>query len=154
MRLLLAIVLLAAQSGTKEDLLPGLVATYRDRGHGVKVIAPAPRFYLAPEESVHPAIAAAFDAEWTGLISVVQAGNYRVESGPAEVWIDGRSAGPGKPVQLTAGRHPITVKYHRKPGVAALRLEWQTQQFPLEPIPSSVLSHRASESVGREDARI
>ncbi len=115
--------------------VPGLVATYSDGKHRVRLITASPNFYLRAGESAHPALAAAFDAEWTGLLLIVQAGEYSFEG--AEVYISGRKIA-GQPVHLNAGRHPLRIRYHRAPGTATLLLRWKAGHFPLEPIPGSV----------------
>jgi mono/diheme cytochrome c family protein len=112
-----------------------VLATYRDRTHEVRQVVPAPQFYLEPNESIHPSLEPAFEAEWTGQLSVLQAGSYTFRAGEASITVDGRPV--TGPVSLTAGRHPITIRYRRKPGVAQLRLRWESDRFGLEPIPSS-----------------
>lgn len=139
------------QTSAGDAPMPGLVATYSDRNHRVRLIVPAPNSYLDAGESVHPSIGSAFDAEWKGLLSIVEAGDYTIACDPGEVYVDNAKV-TNKPLRLATGRHPIAVKYHRQPGRAVLRLEWKAAQFPLEPIPSALFSHAASEGIAREGA--
>jgi mono/diheme cytochrome c family protein len=134
-----------------DDVLPGLVATYRDANASVRLTVPAAQFFLEPQESVHPSIRPDFTAEWTGLLLVLAAGNYRFDSGAAEVAVDGRAVSAA-PMTLAAGRHPLRIRYRRPPGPAQLLLWWQGERFAREPIPSSAFSHRQAETISREDA--
>ena len=118
---------------------PGLLATYSDASHSVHLVVPVPNFYLGPDESLHPSLAPAFQAEWAGSISILKAGGYRFGGG-ARVYISGREAG-GEAVPLSAGLHPIRITYQRRPGASALRLSWVSEHFPSEAIPSSAFSH-------------
>src|SRR5260370_31021067 len=83
---------------------PGLLATYGDGGTRLRMVVAAPQFYLAPEESAHPALGKSFEAEWTGLLSIARAGEYTFDGGQAILSIDGRVVG-SQPLALTAGRH-------------------------------------------------
>ncbi|MDA2928992.1 c-type cytochrome [Acidobacteria bacterium AH-259-O06] len=137
-------------TGQGENLIPGLAATYSDANHRVKLSTPTPNFYLEPHESLHPSLSRVFEAEWTGLISILQTGNYTIEAGDAHVYIDGKKIG-GQPVQLSAGRHSIQIEYHRRPGSAKLQLRWEAEHFAAEPIPSFALSHSSPNSIGPDD---
>ncbi len=119
---------------------PGLLATYSDGATRVRMVVPAPQFYLAPGESAHPALAPSFEAEWTGLLSIARAGEYTFDAGQAALSIDGRVVG-GQPLALTAGRHAFGMRYRRAAGVAAVQPLWKSAQFPLEPLPASVFFH-------------
>jgi mono/diheme cytochrome c family protein len=130
----------SAQTGN-EDIRPGLVAAYDDGKTRLRTVVPAARFYLEADESPHPAIAAEFQAEWTGVISILEAGEYRFDPGPAQLRVDGVLAAAGNPVRLAPGRHSISLRYRRAPGVAALQPQWQSAKFPLEPIPPGVFFH-------------
>ncbi|MGH9339999.1 MAG: c-type cytochrome [Acidobacteriota bacterium] len=138
---------------TNEKLTPGLVATYSDSKHSIRLTSPSPGFYLAPSESVHPSLSAAFTAEWEGLISILEAGSYVIRSGGAAVYLHGQEIAT-EPVQLSVGRYPIRIEYRRRQGPAQLQLEWSTEHFPPEPIPSSAFSHPASQSVDESDALV
>src|SRR5260221_462617 len=119
---------------------PGLLATYSDGATRVRMVVPAPQFYLAPGESAHPALAPSFEAEWTGLLSIARAGEYTFDAGQAALSIDGRVVG-GQPLALTAGRHAFGMRYRRAAGVAAVPALWQSAQLSLEPLPPSVVFH-------------
>ena len=122
---------------------PGLLAKIRDRAHSVTLITATPNFYLEEGESLHPAIETAFDAEWTGMISILQGAQYQFEYGTAALRINGKPVAAAG-VQLDAGAHAIQIQYQRRAGRASLRLSWQSAQFPLEPIPAAVFSHTGS----------
>jgi len=140
---------LAQQS---DAVLPGVVATYRDTDHEVRSVVAAPHFYLDAEESLHPSVASSFDAEWVGLLSVLRAGEYSLRASPAEIYLKGeRHDGP---VRLTPGRYPLAIKYRRPPGVAQLRLTWQAEHFPEEPVPGSALFHVEAQEPDSMAARV
>jgi mono/diheme cytochrome c family protein len=124
----------------------GLVATYSDGKTRVQTVVPAARFYLAADESPHPSVAAAFEAEWTGTISIREAGEYRFDPGPARLMVDGEAVAAGRPVRLGPGRHPISLHYRRAPGVAVLQPQWESAKFAMEPIPASVFFHSPREA--------
>jgi cytochrome c2 len=132
--------LAAAQNrGPASDTAPGLAATYRDQRHSVTIAVVTPSFYLEVDESLHPSIGVAFEAEWRGWITILKSASYRFV-GDARVSI-GEKDVTGKAVPLETGRHPIRIQYRRKPGAAALRLQWQAEHFPLEPVPADRFSH-------------
>ncbi|HLU46595.1 MAG TPA: hypothetical protein VK116_00875, partial [Planctomycetota bacterium] len=56
--------LVRAQEQGDGEWQPGLVALYRSGEHEVAEIVPVPRAELGPMESLHPAIAPSFSAEW------------------------------------------------------------------------------------------
>ncbi len=133
--------LLAAAWGLAQTSpAPGLLATYTDGRRRIRRIDPTPNLYLDPQESAHPSLDPAFQAEWTGFLSVLQAGEYTIEAGAAQITVDGRAAGAG-PVRLSPGRHPIEIRYRRTPGAARVLLQWRSAAFPAEPVPASLLTH-------------
>ncbi|MGI8782337.1 MAG: c-type cytochrome, partial [Acidobacteriota bacterium] len=142
-----------SQAGATEAMLPGLAATYSDDKHSVRLVAATPNFYLRPDESIHPSLATAFRAEWTGLLSVLQADDYTIECDSAEVLIAGQRVA-ARPVRLSVGRHPLVIKYIRRPGIATLRLQWKSALFLLEPIPSSLFFHSPAKTIARKDTLI
>jgi mono/diheme cytochrome c family protein len=148
--ILLATVSPVSPPAASQDALPGLVATYRDRNHSVNLVVPTPSFYLKSDESVHPALESEFEAEWTGLLSVLQTGSYTFESA-AEISINGAVI-TGKTIQLDSGRHPIRIHFRRKAGVARVQILWKSNHFALEPVPGSLFWHQASTSTGGDDA--
>ena len=123
-----------------ESVLPGLVATIRDERHSVKLISPAPNFYLGAGESLHPALSTGFEAEWKGFVSILRSGRYLFDGGGAEIYVGGNLV-PDAGVELETGRHPVAIRYQRQPGEARLRLRWKAGHFPMEPIPPSRFSH-------------
>jgi cytochrome c2 len=137
-------------------LRPGLAATYRDERGSATAIVIAPHFALAAGESLHPAIDAAFSAEWRGVIAILEGGEYRftarVEGGAAAVSAAGRLA-DAAPLRLPAGHHEISIAFVRLDGRSPARLElrWESERFADEPVPSSALFHEAA-SVSMDDA--
>ena len=136
-----------------EEFLPGLVATFHDEKHSLKLIAPTPNFYLDAEESIHPSLSPDFEGEWVGVLSILQTGHYQFDGGPVEIHIDGKKVEEAG-IELETGRHPIQIKYHRQPGRAVLRLGWKADHFPLEPIPQSRFSHALAMSPDRQASLI
>jgi cytochrome c2 len=136
----------------EEKLAPGLVATYRDAAHSVREVVPSPSFHLGPADSIHPAIAVEFTAEWSGVLSVLETGDYAFRCG-CDVLVEGRDASRST-IRLTAGTHPIRLRFRRAPGPARLLLEWRSAKFPFEPTPSASLSHRAGDGPGPDEQRI
>ena len=126
-----------SDSEAGDGLRPGLAATYRQGNHTVRLAVPSPNFHLEAEESVHPSLGPAFEGEWRGLISILQAGTYRFRGGRfrggPRVTIGGSAVGDAG-VRLSPGRHPIRLSYRRKPGEAVLRLEWKAEHFDWEPV--------------------
>jgi cytochrome c551/c552 len=132
----------------------GLIAVYKDGKTQVRTVVPAARFYLEAGESPHPSIAAAFEAEWTGALSILEAGEYQFDPGAAEMKVNGAGVTAGKPVRLAAGRHSLWLHYRRAPGTAALQPQWESARFAKEPIPSSVLFHSQQEALADGEALI
>ena len=130
----------------KRELRPGLAARYEDGRHRVHLVTPAPHFYLEEGESLHPSLEPGFQAEWTGILSILETGRYRFEGG-GQLEVGGKEIG-GEAVTLAPGRHRIRLRFRRLPGPAQLRLLWESEHFPLEPVPSRVLFHE-SESAPR-----
>ena len=149
---LAAACVLTSLPAAADDLRPGLLATYSDGNHTVRLIVPTPNFYLEPQESVHPALGSDFQAEWSGTLSVLQTGIYTFEC-DAQVYIYANEV-TGKLVQLESGRHYIFIRFRRKPGVARVLLQWKSSNFALEPVPSSLFSHRPPATAGNEDATV
>ena len=75
--------MLAAVAALSQSIQPGLVAAYSSGKARVLTIAPAPQFYLNANECILPSVEPGFEAEWKGLISIVQAGEYTFDSGSA-----------------------------------------------------------------------
>src|SRR5881397_2690205 len=148
-RVFLLTAALATVAAEGEGLRPGLVASFRDAGHTVRMVVPTPSFFLGPAESIHPALASDFEAEWAGQLSVLQTGNYKFQCA-GEISIDGQEA-RDRSVALESGRHSIRIRYRRAPGQARLQLEWESEKFPLEPVASSLFLHRAEDTPGESE---
>ena len=136
----------------ESDLRPGLLATYSDGRHNVRLVTPTSNFYLGSKESLHPSLDAAFEADWEGMLSILETGHYQFESS-AELEIEGERIGEGA-VRLVTGFHRVKIRYRRQPGPARLRLQWKSEHFPLEPIPSRAFSHRWQAGLNRDQNRV
>ncbi len=136
----------------KKELRPGLAGRYGDGRHRVHLVTPTPNFYLAEAESLHPSLDPHFQAEWEGFLSILEAGRYRFEGG-GQLEIGGKKVG-GEAVTLGPGRHRIRLGYQRLPGPARLRLRWESEHFPLEPIPSRLLFHESESAPGPDQDRV
>jgi mono/diheme cytochrome c family protein len=130
----------AAAASAEEVVSTGLLATYSDGNHRVVLSVPSPNFHLGPQESLHPTLAPAFSAEWSGSLSILQADEYSFEAAPAELYLDGRRV-DDKAVRLSVGAVPFRIVYRRTPGVAALLVRWKSSQWSLEPIPAELFAH-------------
>ena len=131
----------AAQNhGAATNSKTGLVLTARDAQHQVRLITPAPNFRLDAGESLHPSLAASFEAEWTGFLLVLRTVNYTFDRTAAQVFIDGKSIGDD-PVRIESGRRPVRIAYRRAAGPARLRIRWKAAHFDWEPIPLERWSH-------------
>jgi len=95
---------------------------------------------------------AQFTASSTGLIKIIRAGQYKFFA-DARISIDNQDV-TNKEVKLDEGDHPIAIEFTRKNGPARLLVEWQSEHFPLEPLPSSVLFHSDIPKQVREDEQI
>ena len=136
----------------KRELRPGLAARYEDGRHRVHLVTPAPHFYLEAGESLHPSLEPGFQAEWTGILSIFETGRYRFEGG-GQLEVGGKEVG-GEGVTLAPGRHRIRLRFRRLPGPAQLRLLWESEHFPLEPVPSRVLFHESESAPGWDQGRV
>lgn len=136
----------------REGLRPGLSARYEDGRHRVHSVTATPNFYLEEGESLHPSLDPGFQAEWEGVLSILETGRYRFEDG-GQLEVGGKKIGR-EPVVLAPGRHRIRLKFRRSPGPAQLRLLWESEHFPLEPVPSRVLFHEPENAPGPDHARV
>ncbi|MDX1984688.1 MAG: hypothetical protein SFV51_30730, partial [Bryobacteraceae bacterium] len=134
--------LLAAATAVVWAQQPGLLLTVRDGRHEVALRAPSPNFFLESNESLHPAIEPAFQAEFSGTISVLQAGEYTFDSGKAGLLIGGKPV--TQPLSLNSGPHSIVIRYRRSAGAASLQLRWKSAAFDWEPVPPSAFSTSAA----------
>src|SRR5205814_1364728 len=117
----------------------GLIATYSAKDQQITVVSPSPAFVLKENESIHPQLPVQFTARHSGLIKIIRAGEYKFV-GDAEIIIDKQILGD-KEIELDEGDHPISIEFTRKAGPVRLLVQWQSDQFPLEPIPSRALFH-------------
>ena len=136
----------------KRELRPGLAARYEDGRHRVHLVTPTPNFYLEEGESLHPSLDPGFQAEWEGFLSILETGRYRFEGG-GQLEVGGKRVG-SEAVTLGAGRHRLRLRYRRLPGPARLRLRWESEHFPLEPVPSRVLFHEPGSAPGPDQDRV
>ncbi len=161
----LASILLAGLAGCQEtsqsdrrgdagaaDLKPGLRATYRDGRQSVRLVTTSPNFYLSSKESLHPSLDIDFEADWEGVLSILETGHYQFESS-AELEIGGERIGDGA-MRLVSGLHRVKIHYRRHPGPAQLRLQWKSEHFLLEPVPSRVFSHSGDEGLDLDQDRV
>src|SRR5258706_15261855 len=118
---------------------PGLIATYSGKDQQITAVSPSPAFVLKENESIHPQLPVQFTARYVGLIKIIRAGQYKFVA-DAEIVIDKQRVGDQE-IKLDEGDHPISIEFTRKTGPARLLVQWQSDQFPLEPIPSSALFH-------------
>ena len=138
-----------AEAGERK---PGLLVTYSDRRQSVRLVTPTPNFYLSSEESLHPSLGVGFEAVWEGVLSILETGHYQFESS-AELEIGGERIG-GEAVRLVSGLHSVKIRYRRQPGPAQLRLQWKSEHFPLEPIPSRVFFHSQEKGLNLYQDRV
>jgi len=132
-------ILLTSQHLTASE--PGLLARYSDGKHEVHLAVPTPNYALGVDQSIHPQIAPAFTAEWSGLLKIERGGDYTILA-DATVLVDGKPV-QGKTVKLTPGEHPLKITAKRKAGPALLQLQWKSNFFRSEPIPGSAFRHAA-----------
>jgi mono/diheme cytochrome c family protein len=144
---------LAAKEGGSQ---PGLIAAYSDPQHQITTLAPTPDFVLSEGESLHPQLAAAFTAEWDGVLKIVKRAKYTFSSegnADAAVMVDGRPINADA-IDLDLGDHPIHVKVARKAGAVRFRLMWAADYFALEPVPSAAFSHNKTPSAAIDEMKI
>jgi hypothetical protein len=160
----------------EEQLIPGLVATYRSPAAGgggaaLTRVDLKPAFTLG-RSSPHPRLPEGpFEAVWEGTIQQTSADPVRFGAflgGTLTVAVDGvtvldaRGESQSTWVEakgwgaLARGRRPIRVVYRSLTDVPArLQLWWEGQEFSWEPLPAWRLQHRASErttALARDDA--
>jgi cbb3-type cytochrome oxidase cytochrome c subunit len=141
----------------REDLRPGLVATYRDPS-GVEIVQldPAIALTLHAGEAPHPRLAADKGTiRWQGYLNVFRPSDYKFSvllCGKFRLTIDGKevlaaevngeaAAKEGISVKLPAGAYPLEAEFTRLPGEARLELFWQAPIFIKEPVAIANLKH-------------
>lgn len=143
LRLVSGLALLAWPGGVSAQapLHPGLVATATDGQRTAKFALPTPNFTLLPGESIHPTLQPAFRVEWTGVLKLARSGRYTLFA-DAQVFVDGQEI-QGRPTPLEAGERALKITFARPPGaVARLQLQWASEHFAREPVPSTALANR------------
>ena len=120
--------------------VPAWSSPPRDAQHQVRFITPRRISALDAGESLHPSLAASFEADWTGFLLVLRTVNYTFDRTAAQVFIDGKSIGDD-PVRIESGRRPVRIAYRRAAGPARLRIRWKAAHFDWEPIPLERWSH-------------
>lgn len=143
-----------------EDLRPGLVAIYNspvDKAASLSRIDSRPAFTLG-HSSIHPRIPPGpFEARWSGVILVNDAGPIRFEAflcGEATVEIDGVMVLTGRGERETAlvrgkeglarpaGLYRVDIHYQSLVDLPArLQLWWKGPEFAREPIPAWHFKH-------------
>ena len=132
---------LSASCASAEEF-PGLLVRASDDSRTVWFDSPTVSFSLQREQSIHPQLRPAFNAEWSGRIKILEAGRYTFRA-DARVLLNGTEA-QNRPVDLRAGNTEIRVIYARAPDTAArLQLRWESDAFPPEPVPGRVLYHES-----------
>ncbi len=145
-----------------DDLLPGLVATYRsvaDEKATVTRIEAKPAFYLG-RSSPHPRIPTGpFEVTWWGEISIKERGLITFSAfvgGEVTVTVDGVTVLEGKgqtdtsritakaPLKRDPGYYEFKVKFRSLADVPArLQIWWEGDAFAPEPLPAWRLSRLA-----------
>ena len=120
----------------------GLLAIATDGERTVTFVTPTPNFALAEKQSIHPQLRPEFRVEWNGFLKIPRAGEYTINGTP-EIFVNGTEAS-GVPMKLAAGEASLRVRFKRKEAGARMQLRWQSEFFPIEPIPVSAYSHETS----------
>jgi len=118
----------------------GLLAAIADAKTHIETLVSTPNFTLDTRESLHPGIEPAFSATFSGDLMVAEPGCYRLYLSPektgVELKVDGTLVG-GAQLPLGEGRHSFSLSYRRASGPARLLVEWSSEVFGREPIPST-----------------
>jgi hypothetical protein len=125
----------------EEELKLGLIATYRDDAKSAWEVTLIPELGLSAEETPHTAIKPAFTVSYAGFLHVTQAGRYQFDT-LGTLTLNGEVVTGER--ELPAGNHPLLLTYTRVPGALRFGLSWQSNHFVKEPVPPSVLWHKAT----------
>ncbi|MEZ6065377.1 MAG: c-type cytochrome [Planctomycetaceae bacterium] len=138
-----------------EGLEPGLIGTYRDADHEYQRIDRTIGIDFGDRAPLPQLDADAFQVEWTGVLFVRSDTNYRFAAfgeGEVHVEVDGQPAVTGElqeagwlhgpDTALEFGFLPIKVMLKKSTPSASLRLFWESDEFPREPLPYHLLFHR------------
>ena len=148
----------AQETPEPEDLVPGLIAEFRDLGDpALRVLRVAsspsgdwgsgsPDLRLRPDR---------FEASWDGWLLVRTSGSHRFHlhaEGDARVIVDGRTvarSGSGsEPVMLRPGLKAFRVAYRPAEAPARLSVDWEGPGFGREHLPAHLLYHERAASPG------
>ena len=140
-------------AGTRtEPLQTGLVAIASDGQRQAVFVMPTPNFTLGDNQSIHPQLTPAFKVTWSGSLNVLVGGRYTIRA-DAQVFLDGQEV-QGRRVRLEAGERALRILYERQSGPARLQLQWESDDFALEPIPGSAYGHSAAPPETAVSARL
>ncbi|MGE5191176.1 MAG: DUF6797 domain-containing protein [Deltaproteobacteria bacterium] len=148
----------------EDAVQPGLLAHYESQAAGRKVdfrrYDALPAFRLAKGESPDPRLpAAGWRVSWKGLLVVKSPGKYHFAgrvTGMLIVRVDDKqvlslrssgekvATGDGQPVELAFGAQPIEIEFAPAGDAADLRIFWQSEDFPREPLPPRAVGHLPS----------
>ena len=119
----------------------GLIAEYKDGKQSVRETVILAELGLSDNESPHPAVAAVFSVNYSGLLKVESAGEYEFFT-KADLYINDKAV-KGK-LKLKGGYHTVKIVYKHKGGPVKLGLSWSSNHFTREPIPPSSYWHKPS----------
>jgi mono/diheme cytochrome c family protein len=150
-----------------KDRRPALVASFATAAGQVvaRREGELPALALRAGETPDPRLPSEeWRAVWTGFLQIRLSGKHKFSartSGDLEVLVEGKpvlSARPdsqaiatGGEVELPFGRQAIEIRFTQRGAGASLRLFWESEDFPREPLPEYVLGHTPAqgESAGR-----
>lgn len=149
---------------------PGLILTFKSGGATDARLARLVAIHLDAGRPPTPFLPAgsSYTATWTGYLNTRIRGNVSLSAagrGAVKITLNDQPAldasgddlagKTGPAVKLNKGRNKITVEYAPPAqGPAELRLFWQSDSFPAEPVPPTVLTHDASDKPLRAHARV
>jgi mono/diheme cytochrome c family protein len=155
----------AADEDDDEDaVLPGLPAHYEaqvnGRAVGFRRHDALPTFRLANGESPDPRLPPQdWRVSWKGVLAVKSPGKYQFAvraSGPLVIRVDGQEVvalrtfeeriaeAEGKAVELKFGPRPLELEFSPHGPAPELRIFWQSEDFPREPLPARAVGHLPS----------
>lgn len=128
---------------------PGLVVTFTAAGKSDVRTDRLLALYVPADQAPTPFLAAGpFTVKWEGDFQSPLRGNFKLSaesSGKFKLSLNGQPvlAGAGmKAIQLNKGANHLIAELSSTPGSDTfVRLNWSSKDFPLEPVPPSVLTH-------------
>lgn len=149
----------AAEEEPEEDELarePGLIGVFREESAGPFTQSPAyPSLRLGANERPDPRLhSREWQGNWGGVLEIRVPGKYRfsaLSTGAINIQVNGKtvlSAQPGDgltegaEIELGFGLQAIQVQFNASKPESILKLYWQGETFPREPIPTHVLGHK------------